>query len=75
MFNGQCSSDDRLDDIVEYVVSHLSEQDQRIFRLRFNEGYSYEEIAAKEDISKVAVWKHLSHIITSIKKRFHPKDL
>ena len=75
MFNGQCSSDDRLDDIVEYVVSHLSEQDQRIFRLRFNEGYSYEEIAAKEDISKVAVWKHLSHIITSIKKRFNPKDL
>ena len=75
MFNGQCSSDDRLDDIVEYVVSHLSEQDQRIFRLRFNEGYSYEEIAAKEDISKVAVWKHLSHIIMSIKKRFNPKDL
>ena len=75
MFNGQCSSDDRLDDIVEYVVSHLSAQEQRIFRLRFSEGYSYEEIAAAEGISKVAVWKHLSHIITSIKKHFNPSSL
>ena len=75
MFNGQCSSDDRFDDIVEYVVSHLSAQEQRIFGMRFNEGYSYEEIAAAEGISKVAVWKHLSHIITSIKKHFNPSSL
>ena len=75
MFNGQCSSDDRLDDIVEYVVGHLSAQEQRIFGMRFNEGYSYEEIAAAEGISKVAVWKHLSHIITSIKKHFNPSSL
>jgi RNA polymerase sigma-70 factor (ECF subfamily) len=75
MSNGQCSSDDRLDDIVEYVVSHLSAQEQRIFRLRFSEGYSYEEIAAAEGLSKVAVWKHLSHIITSIKKHFNPSSL
>ncbi len=67
--------DDRLSDIVEYVVCHLSEQDRRIFGLRFTEGYSYEEIAAKEGISKVAVWKHLSHIITSIKKQFNPRSL
>ena len=75
LWGSASEEDEKLDDIVEYVVSHLSEQDQRIFRLRFNEGYSYEEIAAKEGISKVAVWKHLSHIITSIKKRFNPKDL
>ncbi len=75
MFNGQCSMDERLDDIVEFVVSHLSTQEQRIFGLRFNEGYSYEEIAAAEGISKVAVWKHLSHIITSIKKHFNPSSL
>ena len=73
--NGQCSSDDRLDDIVEYVVSYLSAQEQRIFGLRFNEGYSYEEIAVAEGISKVAVWKHLSHIIMSIKKHFNPSSL
>lgn len=67
--------DDRLDDIEEFVVSHLSERDQRIFNLRFSEGYSYEEIAVAEGISKVAVWKHLSHAIIEIKKHFNPKNV
>ena len=72
---GQEAEDELIQDIVEYVVSHLSEREQRIFRLRFTEGYSYEEIAAAEGISKVAVWKHLSHIITEVKKHFNPKSL
>lgn len=75
MLNAQWSKDDRLDDIEEFVVSHLSERDQRIFNLRFSEGYSYEEIAVAEGISKVAVWKHLSHAITEIKKHFNPKNV
>ena len=73
--NSQESGDDRLDDIVEFVVSHLSEREQRIFNLRFTEGCSYEEIAAAEGISKVAVWKHLSHAITEVKKHFNPRSL
>lgn len=72
---GEESEDDRLADIVEYVASRLSEQDRRIFGLRFREGCSYEEIALAEGISKVAVWKHLSHIIASIKKQFNPRSL
>ena len=75
MFNGQSLTDDRLDDIVEFVVSHLPEREQRIFNLRFTEGYSYEEIALAEGISKVAVWKRLSHAITEVKKHFNPKSL
>ena len=62
--------DERLADIDEFVVSHLSEQEQRIFRLRFTDGCSYEEIAAAEDISRVAVWKHLSHALNLIKDQF-----
>ena len=73
--NSQEIEDDRLSDIVEYVVGHLSAQEQRIFSLRFSEGCSYEEIAAAEGISKVAVWKHLSHAITEVKKHFNPKSL
>ena len=64
------TEEDRVTDIVEFVVSHLSEQNQRIFNLRFTQGYSYEEIAYEEGISRVAVWKHLSHIITEIKKHY-----
>ena len=75
MLNAQWSMDDRLSDIEEFVVSHLSERDQRIFNLRFSEGYSYEEIAVTEGISKVAVWKHLSHAITEVKKHFNTKNV
>ena len=71
--NSQEPEDERLTDITEFVVSHLSAQEQRIFHLRFTEGYSYEDIATAEGISKVAVWKHLSHVITEIKKHFNPQ--
>ena len=73
--SGQESEDERMTDIVEFVVSHLSEREQRIFRLRFTEGYNYEDIATAEGISRVAVWKHLSHVITEIKKHFNPQKL
>ena len=69
------TDDERLTDIVEFVIGHLSEQEQRIFRMRFTEGWSYEEIAAAEGISRVAVWKHLSHTITAVRKQFNPKSL
>ena len=73
--NSQENEDDRMSDIVEFATSHLSEREQRIFNLRFTEGYSYEEIALAEGISKVAVWKRLSHAITEVKKHFNPKSL
>ena len=73
--NSQESEDDRMSDIVEFVTSRLPEREQRIFNLRFTESYSYEEIALAEGISKVAVWKRLSHAITEVKKHFNPKSL
>ena len=62
--------DERLTDIDEFVASHLSAQEQRIFHLRFNDGCSYEEIATAEGISRVAVWKHLSHALNAIRQQF-----
>ncbi len=66
----QLYEDERLTDIEEWVATHLSEQEQRIFRLRFTDGCSYEEIAASEGISRVAVWKHLSHALNLIRNHF-----
>ncbi len=63
--------DERLTDIDEFVARHLTEQEQRIFRLRFTEGCSYKEIAAAEGISRVAVWKHLSHALNLIRNHFN----
>ena len=62
--------DERLTDIDEFIACHLSEQEQRIFRFRFADGCSYEEIAAAEGISRVAVWKHLSHALNQIRNHF-----
>lgn len=62
--------DERLADIEE-LLCQFSGQKQRIFRLRFNEGCTYEEIAALEGISKVAVWKHLSSVLNQIRKHFN----
>lgn len=61
----------RLIEIDEFVASRLSLQEQRIFRLRFNDGYSYEKIATSEGIGRVAVWKHLSHALNLIRNHFN----
>lgn len=67
--------DERIVDIIEFVLNNLSSQNQRIFNLRFSQGYNYEEIAEIEHISKVAVWKHLSSIIKEIKEHFNQCSL
>jgi len=62
-------------DIMAFAASHLSEQEQRILNQRFTHGLRYSEIASAEGISRVAVWKHLSHALNEIKKHFNPKML
>ena len=62
-------------DIMAFAASHLSEQEQRILNQRFTHGLRYSEIATAEGISRVAVWKHLSHALNEIKKHFNPKML
>jgi RNA polymerase sigma-70 factor (ECF subfamily) len=65
-----CDEDERMADIDEFVATHFSQQERRIFCLRFSDGCSYAEIAASEGISTVAVWKHLSHVLTLIRNHF-----
>ena len=69
------ADDELLADIMAFSASHLSEQEQRILHQRFTLGLRYSEIAAAEGISRVAVWKHLSHALNEIKKQFNPKML
>ena len=67
----EVDEDERLADVMEIVENLLTEQDKRIFILRFTEGYSYDDISVVEGISKVAVWKHLSRIINRIKEQIN----
>ena len=66
----EAGGDERLVEIDEFVASRLSKQEQRIFRLRFTDGLTYEDIAQAEGISRVAVWKHLSHALNLIRNHF-----
>lgn len=57
----------KLNSIVE---SFLSEQTQTVLRLRFNERFTYKEIAERLGISEVAVYKHLRHAINVLRQNF-----
>ena len=65
----------RLDALMAFARRSLTPQEQRIFEMRFILGKSYLDIAADQGISKVAVWKHLSHLVTTMKEHFKNTDL
>lgn len=65
------AEDLQIEKIVEFATHNLTEQQFRIFNLRFSKGCSYEEIASFEGISKVAVWKHLSRLLNIIRNNFN----
>ena len=66
----ESGGDERLIEIDEFVASRLSQYEQRIFYLRFTQGLTYEDVAQAEGISRVAVWKHLSHALNLIRNHF-----
>lgn len=46
----------------------LSPDELRIFTLHFLDGKDYKAICAETGTSRIAVWKHLSHIVKVLKK-------
>lgn len=64
-----------LEKMLHIAHTQLSEQQRRIFQMRFLAGMKYEEIGEELGISRVAVWKHLSRIITIIKEQFKDSEL
>lgn len=67
--------EERLQKLKNFAHTHLTPQEQTTFRLRFIEGMSYEEIGEEMGISRVAVWKHLSHLMKTIKQQFKISEL
>lgn len=55
------------------AIAHrcLTQQEQDIFHMRFLEGLGYDDIARELCISRVAVWKHLSHLVKTLKQQFY----
>ena len=69
------SSDDmeQLDDLIQYIEDNLPPIGQNIFRLRFLQGMSYQEVADAVGVSKVTVYNHLSQTLHKINLYFKSK--
>jgi RNA polymerase sigma-70 factor (ECF subfamily) len=64
----------RYEDIRQFVETELTEQDQRIFRMRFDEKMTYKEIAEELDVTEKTVYKHLHQAITKLQEHFNGQD-
>ena len=64
----------RYEDIRQFVETELTEQDQRIFRMRFDEKMTYKEISDALDVTEKTVYKHLHQAITKLQEHFNGQD-
>lgn len=70
------SADDKeqIEAVMQFAETGLTEQTGRVFRLRFDDGRRYNEIADELGISMTAVYKHLSQALRKIKNHFNPEN-
>ena len=54
------NDDDRMERLMQFIEAELPPLSQQIFRLRFLQKMSYEEMAQIAGVSKVMVYNHLS---------------
>ena len=66
------ANESRLQDIETFINERLTEQTQRVLKLRFHNKMKYAEIARELGISEAAVYKHLSQGLEKLKKQFNP---
>ena len=57
--------------IYSLIKSEISPQAKRIMVFRFSEGLPFSRIAASMGISETAVYRHLSHALTIIRKKLN----
>ena len=57
--------------IYSLIKSEISPQAKRVMELRFSEGLPFARIAAVMGISETAVYRHLSHALTIIRKKLN----
>ena len=60
----------RLKQLRQLAHALLSPQERHLFTLRFLDDKDYKAICAETGISRIAVWKHLSHIVKVLKENF-----
>lgn len=66
--------EERRHQLHDFINHHLSPQDKDIFRMRFIDEMSYQEMMDVTGISRMAIYKHLSRTINQIKEHFKNKN-
>ncbi|MDE5688516.1 MAG: sigma-70 family RNA polymerase sigma factor [Paramuribaculum sp.] len=61
--------DDTIARIYNLIANCISPQSRRVMELRFSQGLRFAEIASAMGISETAVYRHLSHALTLIRKK------
>lgn len=67
--------DDRLERLMHYVENKLPPLSQQIFRLRFLNEMTYEEVAQAVGVSRVTIYNHLSQSLRHINDYFKAPPL
>ncbi len=57
--------------IYSLIKSEMSPQSRRVMELRFSQGLPFARIAASMGISETAVYRHMSHALTIIRKKLN----
>lgn len=68
---GEYQSNDRLRNLMTYAEQNLTKQTLRVFRMRHLQGMKYQDIADELGISRVMVYKYLTHAMEKIKEYQH----
>lgn len=69
--NEEWPDDETIARIYNLIKSEISPQARRIMEFRFSEGLPFSRIAASMGISETAVYRHLSHALTIIRKKLN----
>ena len=69
------SGRERFTEMIDYAESVFPKQTWCVFRLRFDEGLRYQEIAGRLGISERTVYKHLAKALTKLKEKFNPTSI
>ena len=67
--------DDRLERLMQFVETCLSPLSQQIFRLRFFEEMTYDEVSKAIGVSKVTIYNHLSQSLRQINEYFKKETI
>lgn len=68
---GEYQSNDRLGNLMTFAEQNLTKLTLRVFRMRHLQGMKYQDIADELGISRVMVYKYLTHAMEKIKEYQH----